>query len=52
MVGSVAMARALEKTDPELSREIISGAREELGRLAIGEHKRRPVTSVRIRQRR
>jgi TetR/AcrR family transcriptional regulator, transcriptional repressor for nem operon len=37
MVGSVAMARALEKTDPELSREIISAAREELGRLAIGE---------------
>ena len=38
MVGSVAMARALEKTDPALSREIISAAREELGRLAIGEH--------------
>jgi len=38
MVGSIAMARALEKTDPELSREIISAAREELGRLAIGDH--------------
>jgi TetR/AcrR family transcriptional repressor of nem operon len=38
MIGSVAMARALEKTDPKLSREIIAAAREELGRLAIGEH--------------
>ncbi len=38
MVGSVAMARALEKPDPALSREIISAAREELGRLASGEH--------------
>ena len=35
MVGSVAMARALEKTDPDLSREIIAAAREELERLAI-----------------
>jgi TetR/AcrR family transcriptional repressor of nem operon len=39
MIGSVAMARALEKTDPKLSREIIAAAREELGRLAIGEHR-------------
>jgi TetR/AcrR family transcriptional repressor of nem operon len=38
MVGSVAMARALEKTDPDLSRDIIAAAREELGHLAIGEH--------------
>jgi len=38
MVGSVAMARAMEKTDPDLSREIIAAAREELGHLAIGDH--------------
>jgi TetR/AcrR family transcriptional repressor of nem operon len=37
MVGSVAMARALEKTDPDLSREIVAAAREELGHLAIGD---------------
>jgi TetR/AcrR family transcriptional regulator, transcriptional repressor for nem operon len=37
MIGSVAMARALKKTDPELSREIIAAAREELGHLAIGD---------------
>jgi TetR/AcrR family transcriptional regulator, transcriptional repressor for nem operon len=35
MVGSVAMARALGKTDPELAREIVAAAREELGRLAV-----------------
>lgn len=35
MVGSVAMARALEKTDPDLSREIIAAAREELEHLAV-----------------
>jgi TetR/AcrR family transcriptional repressor of nem operon len=35
MVGSVAMARSLEKTDPDLSREIISAAREELEHLAL-----------------
>jgi TetR/AcrR family transcriptional repressor of nem operon len=40
MVGCVAMARALEKTDPELSQEIIAAAREELGNLAIGDHQR------------
>jgi TetR/AcrR family transcriptional repressor of nem operon len=34
MVGSVAMARALEKTDPDLSREIIAAAREELEHFA------------------
>jgi TetR/AcrR family transcriptional regulator, transcriptional repressor for nem operon len=34
MVGSVAMARAVEKTDPDLSREIIAAAREELEQLA------------------
>lgn len=34
MVGSVALARALEKTDPDLSREIIAAAREELEQLA------------------
>jgi TetR/AcrR family transcriptional regulator, transcriptional repressor for nem operon len=36
MVGSVAMARALHKTDPELSRELIAAAREELEHLAHG----------------
>jgi TetR/AcrR family transcriptional repressor of nem operon len=36
LVGSVAMARALEKADPHLSREILAAAREELGRLAAG----------------
>jgi TetR/AcrR family transcriptional regulator, transcriptional repressor for nem operon len=35
-VGSVAMARALEKSDPELSREMLTAAREELGELAGG----------------
>ena len=35
MVGSVAMARALEKTDPDLSREIIAAARDELEHLAV-----------------
>jgi TetR/AcrR family transcriptional regulator, transcriptional repressor for nem operon len=35
MVGSVAMARALEKTDPDLSREITAAAREELEHLAV-----------------
>lgn len=34
MVGSVAMARALEKTDPDLSREILVAARKELEHLA------------------
>jgi TetR/AcrR family transcriptional repressor of nem operon len=34
MVGSVAMARAVEKTDPDLSREIIAAARKELEHLA------------------
>jgi TetR/AcrR family transcriptional repressor of nem operon len=36
MIGSVAMARSLEKTDPELAREIIAAAREELEHLAVG----------------
>ena len=36
MVGSVAMARAVEKTDPALAREVISAAREVLGCLASG----------------
>ncbi len=35
MVGSVAMARALERTDPDLSREILAAAREELEHLAV-----------------
>ncbi len=35
MVGSVATARALEKTDPDLSREIIAASREELQHLAV-----------------
>jgi len=34
MVGSVAMARAVEKADPALSREIIAAARKELEHLA------------------
>jgi TetR/AcrR family transcriptional repressor of nem operon len=38
MVGSVAVARALEKTDPDLSREILTAAREELGHLAVGDY--------------
>jgi TetR/AcrR family transcriptional repressor of nem operon len=37
MVGSVAMARALEKTDPDLSREVIAAAREELKHFADGD---------------
>jgi TetR/AcrR family transcriptional repressor of nem operon len=37
MVGSVAMARALEKTDPDLSREIVAAARGELEDLAVRE---------------
>jgi TetR/AcrR family transcriptional repressor of nem operon len=36
MVGTVAMARAVEKTDPDLAREIIAAAREELEHLAVG----------------
>ncbi|HEY3847571.1 MAG TPA: helix-turn-helix domain-containing protein [Acetobacteraceae bacterium] len=35
MVGSVAMARALARTDPDLAREIIAAAREELEHLAV-----------------
>ncbi len=35
MVGSVAMARAVRATDPNLSREIIAAAREELEQLAV-----------------
>jgi hypothetical protein len=35
LVGSVAMARAVEKTDPALAREIISAARDELEYVAI-----------------
>ena len=31
------MARALEKTDPDLSREIIAAARDELKHLADGD---------------
>lgn len=34
MVGSVAMARALRKTDPDLSREIIEAARQDLEQFA------------------
>ena len=36
MAGSVAMARALETSDPSLSREIVAAAREELEQLAVG----------------
>ncbi|HEX3349174.1 MAG TPA: helix-turn-helix domain-containing protein [Acetobacteraceae bacterium] len=35
LVGSVAMARAVDKTDPGLSREIIAAARRELEQLAV-----------------
>ncbi len=35
LVGSVAMARAVEATDPGLAREIISAARDELKQLAV-----------------
>ncbi len=35
LVGSVAMARAVEKTDPALAREILAAARRELGDLAV-----------------
>jgi TetR/AcrR family transcriptional regulator, transcriptional repressor for nem operon len=35
MVGAVAVARALEKADPELSRDVLASAREELERLAF-----------------
>jgi TetR/AcrR family transcriptional repressor of nem operon len=34
MVGGIALARALQKTDPDLSREIIAATREELKQLA------------------
>lgn len=34
MVGSVAMARAVEKTDPDLARQILAAARLQLKRLA------------------
>lgn len=36
LVGSVAMARAVMPTDPDLSREILAAAREELERMATG----------------
>ena len=36
MVGSVAIARALEKTDPALAREVLVATRVELERLAAG----------------
>jgi TetR/AcrR family transcriptional repressor of nem operon len=35
MVGALAIARALEKADPELSRDVLAAAREELKRLAF-----------------
>jgi TetR/AcrR family transcriptional repressor of nem operon len=35
MVGGLAIARAVEKADPELSRDILAAAREELERLAV-----------------
>ena len=35
MVGALAVARALEKADPELSRDVLAAAREELKRLAF-----------------
>ena len=40
MVGSVAMARAVEKADPALAREILAAARTELKRLALGGEER------------
>ena len=39
MVGSVAMARAVGKSDPDLAREILAAARSELKRLALGGEK-------------
>jgi len=39
LAGSVAMARAVEKTDPDLSGEIIAAARAELGLFAVGDHR-------------
>ena len=35
MVGGLAIARALEKADPDLSRDVLAAAREELERLAF-----------------
>jgi TetR/AcrR family transcriptional repressor of nem operon len=35
MVGALAIARALEKADPDLSRDVLAAAREELKRLAF-----------------
>jgi TetR/AcrR family transcriptional repressor of nem operon len=35
MVGALSIARALEKADPELSRDLLAAAREELKRLAF-----------------
>jgi TetR/AcrR family transcriptional regulator, transcriptional repressor for nem operon len=43
MVGALAIARALEKADPELSRDVLSAAREELEHLAFAS---RPVPEV------
>jgi hypothetical protein len=36
MVGALAIARALEKADPELSRDVLTAARTELEYLAFG----------------
>jgi len=43
MVGSVAMARAVEKADPNLAREILAAAKLELKRLAT-RREERPLT--------
>ena len=49
MVGSVAMARAVEKADPDLAREILSAAKLELKRLATRREERPLTGSVEAR---
>jgi TetR/AcrR family transcriptional repressor of nem operon len=49
MVGSVAMARAVEKTDPDLAREILAAARLELKRLAMRREEGPRAETTRVR---
>jgi TetR/AcrR family transcriptional regulator, transcriptional repressor for nem operon len=44
MVGGLAVARALEKVDPELSRDVLTAAREELEQLAVASRQLPEVT--------